>query len=93
MPRFKIWHLHEQGQDMIIVPLDRSFGMKSQADQEAAMAELQMRSASAGLRGAVAAVWPSGNRMMFRAPQPWHAFFRSLNLGLVQANLNREIYW
>ncbi len=36
MPRLKVAHLREQGQDMIIVPLDRTFGSQSRHDQNAA---------------------------------------------------------
>lgn len=58
------------------------------------MHELQMRSRSAGLAGTVVPVWDSGGgRMKFKAPGPWHPFFRSLHLGTVHANLNRELYW
>jgi hypothetical protein len=41
MPRFKVAHLHEQGQDMVIILVDSSFGHKTREDQRAIMAELQ----------------------------------------------------
>jgi hypothetical protein len=44
MTRLNVAHLRQQGQDMIIVPLESSFGSKSNSDQQAAIAELQMRS-------------------------------------------------
>ena len=89
MPRYKVAHLREQGQDMIIIPLEASFGSKSDADQNGFMVDLQTRANAAGLRGTVAAVWPGG----FRAPSPWHPFFRTLPIQVVMANLNREISW
>lgn len=93
MPKYKVAHLHEQGQDMIVVPLDGSFDRKTQADQSAFVAELQARAAGAGLKGTVVPVWPSGRSMRFVAPQPWHPFFRSLTLQAVMANVNRELSW
>jgi hypothetical protein len=94
MPRFKVAHIKEQGQDMVIVPLDSTFGRKMSSDQQAIAAELQLRSRSAGLAGHVVPVWDNGGgRMGFLAPNNWHAFFASLNLGWVFANINREIYW
>jgi hypothetical protein len=94
MPRFKIAHLHEQGQDMIIVPLDTNFAHTSQQDKEAAVGELQAHANGAGLRGRVVAVWDDGGgRMGFIAPVQWHPFFSSLDLGRVWACLNRELYW
>jgi hypothetical protein len=34
MPTVKVVHLHEQGQDMIIVPLNSDFGNKASDDQQ-----------------------------------------------------------
>ena len=43
MPSFDVAHLREQGQDMIIAPLERSFGQKSNSDQNLFMRQLQAR--------------------------------------------------
>lgn len=94
MPNLDIAHLRQQGQDMIIVPLDSSFGHKAQDDQQAAIGEIQRAAIGAGLRGRVVPVWDNGGgRMAFIAPQPWHPFFRSLDLSTVYANVNRELSW
>ncbi len=94
MPTLDIAHLREQGQDMIIVPLDDSFGHKTQHDQQATIGEIQKRAMGAGLRGRVVPVWNNGNgSMSFIAPPPWHPFFRGLNMRAVYANLNRTLSW
>lgn len=94
MARMKIAHVREQGIDLIVVPLDRSFGFKSDSDQYEIISELQARSNAAGLRGTVVPVWDNGGgRMAFIARQNWHAFFRSIGLSWVYANLNRELSW
>ena len=93
MPHFKVAHLHQQGQDIVIVPLESDFGMRTEADQQAIIAELQAHSMGAGLRGTVVPVWLSGNRLMFIAPQPWHPFFRSLDMHRVMASVNKELSW
>lgn len=94
MPRFKIAHVREQGQDMIIVPLDHSFAHKTNADQQAVIDELQAHAIGAGLKGAVVPVWDNGGgRMAFIAPPNWHPFFKSIDLTAVYASLNRELYW
>jgi len=94
MPRFKVAHVREQGVDLIIIPLESSFGGKIASEQQEAIAELQLHARSAGLAGAVVPVWDSGGgRMSFIAPQNWHAFFQGLNLHSVAANINKEIYW
>jgi hypothetical protein len=94
MPRFKVAHLHQQGQDMVIIPLESSFGSKSSQDQQTIIADLQIHSRAAGLAGIVVTVWEgSGGRMAFIAPRPWHPFFQSLNLQFVFANVNKELSW
>jgi hypothetical protein len=94
MPRFKVAHLHERGQDMIIVPLDWSFGHRISQDQQDIITDLQIRARSAGLAGTVVPVWDSGGgRMAFIAPRPWHPFLQSINLRFVAVNINGELYW
>lgn len=94
MPRFKIAHLKEQGIDLLIVPLDKTFEHKPESDQCAAIDELQGRASAANLAGTVVPVWEDGlGRMKFIAPENYHPYFRSINLAFVYANLNRELYW
>jgi hypothetical protein len=94
MPNFKVAHIKEQGIDLIIIPLDDNFGRKTQTDQHAVIAELQMRASSAGLAGKVVPVWDAGGgRMAFIAPPNWHPFFKSIDLAFVWHNINRELYW
>ncbi len=94
MPRYKAAHLREQGQNMVIIPLDSSFGQQTEQEQSQTIEELQMRSRAAGLAGTVVPVWDNGGgRMSFIAPRPWHPFFKSLNLFLVQQRINKEIFW
>lgn len=92
MATFKIAHLHEQGQDMIIVPLDSSFGSKSSSDQQEFIAAFEFAAHQAGLAGTVVAIWLSGRNVKFIAPSPWHPFFRSPNIWrLVNGNLNKTL--
>lgn len=94
MPRFRVAHLHDQGQDMIIVPLESNFGSQPANDQQAAIADIQLHARGAGLAGTVVPVWDNGGgRMAFIAPRQWHPFFSSISLRFVAANINREIYW
>jgi hypothetical protein len=91
MARFKIAHIREQGIDLIIVPLDSSFGDKSKADQEDAVATLQDCAAAEGLAGSVVPVWRSGDDYQFIVPGNWHAFFKSLSWNIIMRNLNGEL--
>jgi hypothetical protein len=90
--RFEVAHLREQGQDMIIVPLDDDFDDKVDAEKHRTMDALQTYASSAGLRGTVVPVWMArSGRMSFIAPKPWHPFFSTLSMHAVYANLNKEL--
>lgn len=93
MPSFKAAHIHEQGQNMIIFPLNGSFGSKSSSDQSEALVELEYRANNAGLAGQAVAVWESGNRMYFIGPRPWQGFLQNISMRWVWANVNKEISW
>lgn len=94
MPRFKVAHIKEQGVDLIIIPLESSFGSRVLRDQQAAIAELQARASAAGLAGTVVPVWDAGHgRMGYVAPHNWHSFFNSLSLNRIFTSINREIFW
>lgn len=93
MPTFRIAHLREQGQDIIIVPLDSNFEHKTSDDKSAIIADLQAHARGARLAGTVVPVWESGGRVHFIAPRPWHSFFQSLSIADVFRNINKELSW
>lgn len=93
MPRFKVAHIKEQGVDLIIVPLDSSFNLKSQEQQTEIVNDLQAHATAAGLAGIIVPVWTVGSTIYFIAPPNWHPFFRSISWNFVLQNINREIYW
>jgi hypothetical protein len=55
----KIAHIHEQGIDLIIVPLAASFGIKSNHEQLELIGSLQARAVFDGICGTVVPVWPA----------------------------------
>ncbi len=93
MAKYKIAHIREQGQDMIIVPLDSLFGIKSSAVQNEVYEEFSRRSASAGLRGKVVLIWKNGKNTKFIAPRPWISFFKSISYNHILRNINKELSW
>ena len=93
MPKFKLAHIHEQGQNMLIFPLDARFGNLSNDEQSSTLAQLEMRAHAAGLAGTAVAVWQQGHNFHFIGPRPWHPFLRSINMLWVQQNVNRELTW
>src|SRR5438874_6748661 len=92
MPTFQVAHLRREGQDVIIVPVDRSFGKRSPAEQSRIQEAFQRSAAAAGIPGVVVPVWEdTSGRMAFRAPPPWYDFFKSIDMVYVATALNRSL--
>ena len=93
MPSYKLAHVQEQGVDLIIIPLDASFGGMTTSEQKEEIDNFQTRAEDAGLRGTVVPVWKEFGRMVYIAPPDWHPIFAGLTPDYVEMNLNRELYW
>ena len=93
MPHLKVAHINEQGQNMIIFPLDSEFGAKTDADRADLLEELEQRAHAAGLAGRAVAVWERGNSTHFIGPRPWHNFLQSISLRWVLSNVNKQLSW
>ncbi|OZI57655.1 hypothetical protein [Bordetella genomosp. 4] len=91
MAQYKIAHIREQGQDIIIIPLGSDFGNKPSSTQEGIIESLQLCARSAGLAGTVVPVWRVGSRHSFIAPTPWHPYFKSLSWNAIMSNLNKVL--
>jgi len=93
MPSFDVAHIQEQGQNMLLFPLNSSFGHKSSSEQHSILEELEVRAHGAGLAGRAVAVWEAGGRTYTIGPKLWAGFLRSINMRFVLRNVNREISW
>ena len=94
MPTFKLAHIHEQGNDLIIIPVEGIFGSMAAAQQDREMSIFQAHATAADLKGAVVVVWDAGGgRMGFRGPTNWRPFLESINLQFVYMNINRDLSW
>lgn len=93
MATFNVAHIREQGQDMVIVPMNPTFGAQSQVRQDEICSALQIGASQARLRGKVVPVWDGGGgRMAFIAPVQWHAYFRSISLPQVFSSVNYQLH-
>jgi hypothetical protein len=92
MPTFQVAQLRHDGQDVIIVPVDRSFGKRSAAEQARIQEAFQRSAVAAEMRGVVVPVWEDASgRMAFRAPPPFHDFLKSIDMVYVATALNRTL--
>ena len=88
---YKVAHIREQGQDMIIVPVASRVQSMSSQEQNELKASLQYYARDAGLAGEVCLVWEYGNRCHFLAPKPWHPFFSNISMRFIAANINKKL--
>jgi hypothetical protein len=93
MPKYKVAHIREQGQDMLLFPLSHQLGQLTDDEQSDLLEELERRAHAAGLAGGAAVFWQHGGHGHFMGPRPWHPFLRSISMSFVQRNVNREISW
>lgn len=91
MSTFDIAHIREQGINLIIVPLESSFGHKPSSAQSQIIDSLQSAAHSAGLAGTVVPVWRSAGGHQFIAPRNWHAYFKSLSWTQITASINKRL--
>jgi len=77
MPSFQTAHIHEQGVDLIIVPVNASFGHKPESEQVEMIDAMQLAANSAGLAGTVVPIWQIGSRTVFIAPPTGTRFSRA----------------
>ena len=92
MPTFQVAQLKRDGQDVIIVPVDRSFGNRSPSEQARIQEAFQRSAAAADIPGVVVPVWEDASgSMAFRAPPPWHEFLKSIDMVYVATALNRNL--
>ena len=89
---FRVAHIHEQGQDIIIVPRDGLVmaTLTNESLEEMRLA-FQLVASEAELKGIVCLVWEVAQVFHFAAPLPWHPFFRSIDMSFVVAHLNRTL--
>jgi hypothetical protein len=92
MPTFQVAQLRHAGQDLIIVPVDRSFGKRSPSEQSRIQEAFQRSAAAADMPGIAVLVWEDANgRMAFRAPPPLQEFLKSIDMVYVATALNRTL--
>lgn len=94
MPSYQVAHLNHEGRDVIIVPLDQSYGRQTPTEREFFRSECQKQVQAHGLSGTIVPVWDAGgDRMAVFAPTEWQAFFEPLTMKDVVRNLNRVLEW
>jgi hypothetical protein len=92
MPVFQVAHIRRDGQDIIIVPVDRTFGKRSPSEQARIQEAFQRSAVAVEMTGVVVPVWEdTAGRMAFRAPPPWHEFLKSIDMVYVATALNRTL--
>lgn len=93
MPTYKVAHIREQGQDLVIIPLESAFGSKTPGQKAEALVLFELHTRAAGLAGRVALIWATGAGADFLGPKNWHQFLASIDYGYAISRINRTISW
>lgn len=87
MQRFKVAHIREQGEDLIIVFVADQVEFMSAAQKNQILSALQLCSATAGLQGTVVMLWSRGVWCESRL----HRLFSSVPYHVLYSNINKEL--
>lgn len=93
MPDYDVAHLCEQGQDMLLFPLDGTIHNRSDREKADVLDELERRAHAAGLAGRAAILWDYGGSGYSYGPREWQSFLQSIDTGWVWQQVNRNISW
>lgn len=94
MPSVEIAHVRTQNVNVIIVPLEREFTLRTPANQEGVVREISAAARGAGLDGAVTIVWEDSRRNFnFLGPRNQQAFYRGIDMRWVRRHLNTTLSW
>lgn len=90
MNRYPIAHINKNGQNIIILHLDRQFEYLTEPQKAQFIANIQIAARQANLAGTVVPVWDSGGgRSKFIAPPQWHGYFSQLPLYAIERMKNK----
>jgi hypothetical protein len=86
--QFEVAHIREQGQDMIVIPVN----LTVVSDKSQIYNALQICARSAGLAGSVVMIWKTAEgRIQYIAPSQWHRFVSQIDRNWIVKRLNKRI--
>jgi hypothetical protein len=91
MTTYQVARFHEQGQDVMIIPMGSAFGRLPASEQQSTYQALSLAAHNAGHNGVVALYWQYGGKAQFISPSNTHAFFQGFEWARVLANLNQTL--
>jgi len=94
MTAFDIAYISEEEdeEDLILIPLNPTFGEKTPAEQREFIETMQACAARAELEGIVIPVWQDDKNIMnFIAPDHLHPFLNGISYNYVLVNVNRKL--
>src|SRR6476469_3501118 len=92
MPTFQVAYVRHGDQDIVIVPVDCTFGKPPPTEQARIQEAFQRSATAAKLPGVVVLVWEdSRGKMAHRAPPAFNDFLKSIDMVYVATALNRTL--
>jgi hypothetical protein len=78
---------------LLIVVVDRTFGLQSSAVQQRKIHELQLGAHAAGLTGTVVPLWIDDGQVQFVADRRWHASLKELSPEILETRTHGTLSW
>lgn len=89
---YQVAHIQEQGQQVILIIVNSSFGRMGGSEQQQQYSLLQQCANKAGMAGTAALIWDAGSgRLGTYGPKEWQRFLQSLNPLTVQSSINKKL--
>lgn len=89
--RYKIAHVKYQGNNMVLVWVNRNYFYASNQDQARWFTAIEQCVRSANLAGQSLLVTEDNGRFRFYGPNSWHNFMRTIDMNWVRARINKEL--
>ena len=91
MAKYRVAQLTHEGENVILVPVDRSFGKRAQEHREQELVKLRAAAASTGLNGTVVIIWDSAGSVAAFGPDKWKNFAENLRWTSLRTKMNSDL--
>jgi hypothetical protein len=91
MPKYKVAQLSYEGENVILVPMDRSFGKRPQEQKDQELSKLQAAADATGLNGKLVIIWDAAGSVAAFGPDKLKGYAESLRWTSLRTKMNCDL--
>jgi hypothetical protein len=91
MTKYRVAQLPFEGQNVILVPFDRSFGKRPQENKEQDLVKIQKSAELSGFEGQAVIIWDAGGKVAAYGPDKYKEFAEGLKWTSLRSKMNRDL--